>query len=107
MSCGFEVTDDSSKFCSKCGKTIFQKHKIDSQTDSTPNVSNTSSKGINRKLKFVLLFFGYLALYFVVIDYTRNHVAWTGHVVLSIVMIIPIFIILYEAYNGSKRKKGF
>ena len=104
-SCGFEVTDESSKFCPKCGKTLFQKSKTDSQIDSTSNVPKTPSKGINRKLKFALLFFGYFALYLVVVDYTGNHVAWTGHIVLSIVMIIPIFIILYEAYNGSKRKK--
>jgi uncharacterized membrane protein YvbJ len=103
--CGFEIIEESSKFCSKCGANVFQKSKIDSNVDSKSNgTTSVSSKSI-RKLKFALLFFGYIALYFVVTDYTKNHVGWTGHIVLSIAMIIPIFIILYEAYNGPKRKK--
>ena len=61
-SCGFEVIDESSKFCPKCGKTVFQKPNIDSQLYS---VSNTT---INPSKRTILQIIGLVLIAIYVID---------------------------------------
>lgn len=63
-SCGFEVTDESSKFCPKCGTTTFQDSK---KTDSVANHTSNNSSIISTersKLWYLLaIIFGIVGTY--------------------------------------------
>ncbi|MBL7002367.1 MAG: zinc-ribbon domain-containing protein [Nitrosopumilus sp.] len=67
VKCGFEITEESSKFCPKCGTNVFQHSKTDSKVNSVSAKPITSpSKRSNKKIIMISVILSLIAVFIIV-----------------------------------------
>ena len=67
VKCGFEITEESAKFCPKCGTNVFQHSKTDSKVNSVSAKPITSpSKRSNKKIIMISVILSLIAVFIIV-----------------------------------------